>query len=47
MPDADVLAQLQLYDLDEVQQCIVYAEGDSKQATLLLDGITCAACVVD
>lgn len=47
LPDADVLAQLQLYDLDKVQQGFVYAEGDSKQATLLLEGITCAACVVD
>lgn len=45
LPDADILAQLKLYDLPEVQQGFVFEQGDVKQATLLLDGITCAACV--
>ncbi len=45
LPDADILAQLRLYDLPDVQHSFVYAQGASKQATLLLDGITCAACV--
>ena len=45
LPDADILAQLRLYDLPDVQHSFVYAQGASKQATLLLEGITCAACV--
>ena len=45
LPDADILAKLRLYDLPEVQQGFVYEQGESKQATLLLEGITCAACV--
>ena len=45
LPDADVLAQLRLYDLPEVQHSFVFEQGEMKQATLLLEGITCAACV--
>ena len=45
LPDADILAQLRLYDLPDVQQGFVYVQGEVKQATLLLEGITCAACV--
>lgn len=45
LPDEDILAQLRLYDLPEVQQDFVYEKDQIKQATLLLEGITCAACV--
>ena len=45
LPDADILSQLRLYDLPDVQQGFVYVQGEVKQATLLLEGITCAACV--
>ncbi|MFN7087930.1 MAG: heavy metal translocating P-type ATPase metal-binding domain-containing protein, partial [Burkholderiales bacterium] len=50
-PDIDeALAKLRLYDLPEVQRGFVHevdgsAGGQSKEASLLLDGITCAACV--
>ena len=44
----DILAQLRLYDLPEIQRGFV-READAgehgKEASLLLDGITCAACV--
>ncbi|HRH82103.1 MAG TPA: heavy metal translocating P-type ATPase [Thiobacillaceae bacterium] len=42
------LRQLQLYDLDEVQQSFVKAEGSQgeiREASLILEGIVCAACV--
>lgn len=35
----------QLYDLDDIQQDFVSKSDDQKVAYLLLDGITCAACV--
>ena len=49
-PDAmpDSLQKLRLYDLPEVQRGFVRtvaAVEDAKEASLLLDGITCAACV--
>ncbi|MCU0840833.1 MAG: cadmium-translocating P-type ATPase [Thiobacillaceae bacterium] len=39
------LNKLQLYDLPEVQQSFVKAEGDIREANLILEGIVCAACV--
>jgi len=45
------LRQLKLYDLPEVQQSFVKAEGtggadgDVREASLILEGIVCAACV--
>lgn len=39
------LRQLRLYDLDEVQQSFVKAEGEVREASLILEGIVCAACV--
>ncbi len=39
------LKQLQLYDLPEVQQSFVKSEGDVREASLILEGIVCAACV--
>ena len=42
----DVLRQLALYDHPEVQKSFVLeCEGDYKEASLILEGITCAACV--
>ncbi len=42
----DVLLQLALYDHPEVQKSFVLdGEGDYKEASLILEGITCAACV--
>ena len=46
LPPEDVLAQLRLYDLAEVQSSFVSVkEGDRREALLMLEGITCAACV--
>ncbi len=39
------LKQLKLYDLPEVQQSFVKSEGDVREASLILEGIVCAACV--
>ncbi|MFN3593624.1 MAG: heavy metal translocating P-type ATPase [Thiobacillaceae bacterium] len=39
------LKKLQLYDLPEVQQSFVKAEGDIREASLILEGIVCAACI--
>ncbi|MFZ5485171.1 MAG: heavy metal translocating P-type ATPase [Pseudomonadota bacterium] len=39
------LKQLKLYDLPEVQQSFVKAEGEIREASLILEGIVCAACV--
>jgi Cu2+-exporting ATPase len=39
------LKQLKLYDLDEVQQSFVKTEGELREASLILEGIVCAACV--
>ncbi|MBP6116204.1 MAG: heavy metal translocating P-type ATPase [Neisseriaceae bacterium] len=46
LPPDDVMAQLRLYDLAEVQSSFVSVkEGDRREALLMLEGITCAACV--
>ena len=37
--------RLGLYDLDEVQAGIVRRDGDAREVQLLLEGITCSACV--
>ena len=40
------LRQLSLYDHPEVQKSFVFdANGDIRQASLILEGITCAACI--
>ncbi|TVQ69766.1 MAG: heavy metal translocating P-type ATPase [Chromatiaceae bacterium] len=40
------LAGLDLYDTEQVQRSFVHvAEGDVREASLMLEGITCAACV--
>ncbi|GBG15541.1 Cu2+-exporting ATPase [Novimethylophilus kurashikiensis] len=42
----DELRKLDLYDLPDVQKSFVRAEGEHiKQASLILEGITCAACI--
>lgn len=42
----EALRQLSLYDHPEVQKSFVMAaEGDIKEASLILEGITCAACI--
>lgn len=42
----EALRQLTLYDHPEVQKSFVMAaEGDIKEASLILEGITCAACI--
>ena len=45
-PDA-LLRELGVYDLPEVQRAFVrgIGAGDEREASLLLDGVTCAACV--
>lgn len=43
-----VSAELAVYDLPEVQRGFVHgdaADGDLREAALLIDGVTCAACV--
>jgi Cu2+-exporting ATPase len=39
------LKNLKLYDLPEVQTSFVKSEGDEREASLILEGIVCAACV--
>ena len=39
------LKKLDLYDLPEVQQSFVKSDGDVREASLILEGIVCAACV--
>ncbi len=39
------LKKLELYDLPEVQQSFVKSEGEVREASLILEGIVCAACV--
>jgi Cu2+-exporting ATPase len=39
------LQKLALYDLPEVQEGFVHAEGDLREASLILEGIVCAACI--
>ena len=44
----DALAELNklaLYDLPEVQQSFVKRDGDIREASLILEGIVCAACI--
>lgn len=45
LPPDEILAQLKLYDLPEVQADFVAENEGGKEAVLLLEGITCAACV--
>ncbi len=42
---AELLEQIKLYDAPELQASFVHADGDIREASLLLEGITCAACV--
>ena len=47
-PDDVVPAQLQdpsLFDREDVQQSFVRDEGETREASLILEGITCAACI--
>lgn len=45
LPPEEVLAQLKLYDLPEVQaEFVETLPENEKEATLMLSGITCAAC---
>jgi Cu2+-exporting ATPase len=39
------LKKLALYDLPEVQQSFVKSDGDLREASLILEGIVCAACI--
>ena len=39
------LKNLKLYDLPEVQTSFVKCEGDAREASLILEGIVCAACI--
>ncbi len=39
------LKNLQLYDLAEVQTSFVKSDGEMREASLILEGIVCAACV--
>ena len=39
------LKNLKLYDLPEIQGSFVKSEGDAREASLILEGIVCAACV--
>lgn len=41
----EALSKLKLYDLPEVQQSFVKCEGDTREASLILEGIVCAACI--
>jgi Cu2+-exporting ATPase len=43
--EGDARDDLAIYDLTEVQRDFVSADGPLREATLLLEGITCAACV--
>lgn len=46
LPQPEILEQLKLYDLPEVQADFVEADGQNgREAVLMLNGITCAACV--
>ncbi len=45
LPD-ELLQQLRLYDNEELQRSFVHQEtGEIREASLILEGITCAACV--
>jgi Cu2+-exporting ATPase len=39
------LRKLDLYDHPEVQKSFVHADGSVREASLILEGITCAACI--
>jgi Cu2+-exporting ATPase len=39
------LRKLDLYDHPEVQKSFVHADGSLREASLILEGITCAACI--
>ncbi|WP_460746645.1 heavy metal translocating P-type ATPase metal-binding domain-containing protein, partial [Microvirgula curvata] len=41
----ELVEQIRLYDAPELQHSFVHAEGDLREASLILEGITCAACV--
>ncbi|EIK95060.1 copper-exporting ATPase [Pseudomonas sp. M47T1] len=46
-PDAlprQLLDELALYDRDDVQRPFVHQQGELRDATLMIEGITCAAC---
>ncbi len=43
--EADDAERLRLYDLDSVQDGLVQRDGDVREVQLLLEGITCSACV--
>ena len=46
LPPQELLDRLKLYDLPEVQaEFVETADGDTREAVLMLGGITCAACV--
>lgn len=46
LPPPEILEQIKLYDLAEVQASFVQVKEDNKrEALLMLEGITCAACV--
>ncbi|XZG68742.1 heavy metal translocating P-type ATPase [Chitinibacteraceae bacterium HSL-7] len=42
---AELTERLRLYDSPELQQGFVTAAGDEREATLMIEGIVCAACV--
>ncbi|WP_174875117.1 heavy metal translocating P-type ATPase [Vogesella oryzae] len=43
---SELLQQIALYDSDKLQQSFVrHEDGEVREATLMLEGITCAACV--
>lgn len=43
---AELLEQIRLYDSEALQQSFVHSEsGDIREAALMLEGITCAACI--
>ena len=44
-PPPEPPADLQLYDLDEVQEEFVHEVGDAREINLLVEGIHCAACI--
>lgn len=41
----EALKNLELYDRNDIQQSFVSARGDLREASLILEGIVCAACV--
>lgn len=41
----DALKELELYDRPDIQKSFVTTSGDQREASLILEGIVCAACV--